>query len=371
MIRIPNNHFIDYINAHKHKNLHPKLSKLYTKFPPTINNMKNMIFYGPAGVGKYTQTLASILKYSSYGLNYEKKLCITYNKSNYVIKISDVHYEVDMSLLGCQSKIMWHEIYTHIIDIISAKTVKSGIIVCKYFHNINSELLENFYGYMQNVIFPSVNVKFILITESTGFIPQNILECCYMVRVPRPTLLKYNSILNEKINANPNNANANPNNANANPNNANANPNNANANPNNANANNANANNANMRLSNITNIKYIGSLSNQLHNDNKISDNIVALLLDKNINLNELREKIYDIFIYNIDPYTCLWNILSHLFSHNLIPNINGNSAMPEIVIKIIGFSKYFNNNYRPIYHYENILLFLYTVIWANPTSRN
>ena len=343
MIRIPNNHFIDYINAHKHKNLHPKLSKLYTKFPPTINNMKNMIFYGPAGVGKYTQTLASILKYSSYGLNYEKKLCITYNKSNYVIKISDVHYEVDMSLLGCQAKIMWHEIYTHIIDIISAKTVKSGIIVCKYFHNINSELLENFYGYMQNVIFPSVNVKFILITESTGFIPQNILECCYMVRVPRPTLLKYNSILNEKINK----TNANPNNANANP------------------------NNANMRLSNITNIKYIGSLSNQLHNDNKISDNIVALLLDKNINLNELREKIYDIFIYNIDPYTCLWNILSHLFSHNLIPNINGNSAMPEIVIKIIGFSKYFNNNYRPIYHYENILLFLYTVIWANPTSRN
>ena len=335
MIRIPNNHFIDYINAYKNKNLHPKLAKLFTKFPKTVNAMKNTIFYGPAGVGKYTQMLASILKYSLYGLNYEKKLYIAYNKTTYVIKISDIHYEIDMSLLGCQAKIMWHEIYTHIIDIISAKTDKSGIIVCKYFHSINSELLENFYGYMQNVIFPSVNVKFILIAESIGFIPQNILECCYMVRVPRPTLIKYNSILGEKININDKI--------------------------------NINAINTNTTLSNITNIKYAGSVSNRLHNDNKISDNIVALLLDKNINLNELREKIYDIFIYNIDPYTCLWNILSHLFTNNLIPNINGNNAMPEIVIKIIGFSKYFNNNYRPIYHYENILLFLYTVIWNTP----
>jgi len=68
-----------------------------------------------------------------------------------------------MSLLGCNSKLLWHEIYQQLVDIISAKTEKSGIIVCKEFHNIHSELLENFYSYMQNNNDSSINIKFILL----------------------------------------------------------------------------------------------------------------------------------------------------------------------------------------------------------------
>ena len=139
----------EYIQENKRANIHPKLDKIYSKFPKTLNELKNVIFYGPSGTGKYTQMLHLIKKYSPTELKYEKKISVNFNKQSYFFKISDIHYEVDMSLLGCNSKLLWHEIYQQIIDIISAKADKSGIIVCKYFHEIHSELLENFYSYMQ------------------------------------------------------------------------------------------------------------------------------------------------------------------------------------------------------------------------------
>jgi hypothetical protein len=100
-----------------------------------------------------------------------------------------------MSLLGCNSKLLWHEIYLQFIDIISAKTEKSGIIVCKYFHEIHSELLENFYSYMQQNTSLSVDIKFILITEELSFIPDNILNCCEIIHLSRPAKTIYNNCL--------------------------------------------------------------------------------------------------------------------------------------------------------------------------------
>jgi Cdc6-like AAA superfamily ATPase len=134
-------HFEEYIAENTRENLHPKLNKQLSKFPKTLHEFKNVIFYGASGTGKYTQMLKSIKKYSPTDLKYERKISLTYNKQQYFFKISDIHYEVDMSLIGCNSKLLCHEIYQQIIDIISAKTEKSGIIVCKYFHDIHSELL--------------------------------------------------------------------------------------------------------------------------------------------------------------------------------------------------------------------------------------
>ena len=175
-------HFEEYIIENNRVNLHPKLNKIYEKFPKSLDRLKNIIFFGPNGTGKYTQMLKSIKKYSPTELKYEKKISLTYNKQQYFFKISDIHYEIDMSLLGCNSKLLWHEIYQQIIDIISAKTEKSGIIVCKYFHDIHSELLENFYSYMQQNNSNSIDLKFIIITEELSFIPDNILNCCEIIK---------------------------------------------------------------------------------------------------------------------------------------------------------------------------------------------
>jgi hypothetical protein len=197
-------HFEEYIQASQKQNLHPKLDKILQKFPSKIQDFKNVIFYGTSGIGKYTQMLKAIKKYSPTELKYEKKISVTFNKQTYFFKISDIHYEVDLSLLGCNSKQLWHEIYLQIVDIVSAKTEKSGIIVCKYFNEINSELLENFYSYMQQNNAINVDLKFIIITEELSFIPDNILNCCEIINIRRPTKIAYlkcvdNKSVNNKI----------------------------------------------------------------------------------------------------------------------------------------------------------------------------
>ena len=65
-------HFEEYIHASQKQNMHKKLEKVFQKFPDNIQNLKNIIFYGPSGVGKYTQMLRSIKKYSPSDLKYEK-----------------------------------------------------------------------------------------------------------------------------------------------------------------------------------------------------------------------------------------------------------------------------------------------------------
>ena len=143
-------HFEDYVASVKRENLHSSLHKTYNYFPDNIRDLPNLILYGPHGVGKYSQGLFAIQKYSSSDLKYERKIKIEHNRSMpYFIKISDIHFEVDMSLLGCNAKILWGKIYNQIIDILETKPKPYGIIICKNFHLIHNELLDVFYSYMQ------------------------------------------------------------------------------------------------------------------------------------------------------------------------------------------------------------------------------
>lgn len=311
-------HFEEYINENVRVNLHPKLDKIYKCFPKSIADFKNIIFFGPSGTGKYTQMLKSIQKYSPTELKYEKKMSLTYNKQQYFFKISDIHYEVDMSLLGCNSKLLWHEIYQQIIDIISAKNEKSGIIVCKYFHDIHSELLENFYSYMQKNNNISVDVKFILITKEISFIPDNILNCCEIINISRPTKTLYSRCIRNKLPAN-------------------------------------------LKPENITNIKVLHIYNEELMLQYKIICNkIIRNLLNINeIQFLKFRDILYDLFIYNLNINDCIWYILSTLIEERKINAGN----LSQILIKTYCFFQYYNNNYRPIYHVENYFLNLAKII--------
>lgn len=311
-------HFEEYILESQRENLHPKLEKIYNKFPPTLDKLKNMIFFGPGGVGKYSQMLRSIKKYSPSELKYEKKISITFNKQQYFFKISDIHYEIDMSLLGCNSKLLWHDIYLQIIDIISAKVEKSGIIVCKYFNEIHSELLENFYSYMQKTNYMSIDLKFILITEQLSFIPDNILNCCEIISVPKPSKLIYNKCLKNKLKNK-------------------------------------------IDVNNITNIKnlYLDQDTGLLQYKiicNKIIENMINIQENKFL---KFRDLLYDIFIYNLDITDCIWYILSTLIEQNKIKN----EHLSDILLKTYSFFQYYNNNYRPIYHIEHYLYYLIKII--------
>jgi DNA polymerase III delta prime subunit len=308
--------FDDYIN--QENLLHKKLNKVYEKFPTDLKDLKNMIFYGPRGVGKYTQMLNTIKKYSPSELKYEKKISINFNKTIYYFKISDIHYEIDMSLLGCQSKLLWNEIYHQIIDIIiSTKSNNSGIIVCKYFNEIHNELLEIFYSYMQTLFNTNINIKFILLTEDISFIPDNINNNCQIINIERPSRNAYNKCLKNK-------------------------------------------NNLPNKLSTISNIKNLKSQINLIDSHITICNQIIELLINYNsLNFHNFRDILYDIFIYNIDIYECIWYILENLINKNSIKQKDINKIL-KITYK---FFQYYNNNYRPIYHLENYLLNLITII--------
>ena len=314
-------HFEEYVVENQRVNLHPKLEKMYTKFPKDIIELKNLIFYGPSGIGKYTQMLKSIKKYSPSELKYEKKISVTYNKCQYFFKISDIHCEIDMSLLGCNSKMLWHEIYLQIIDIISTKNEKSGIIVCKNFNDIHSELLDNFYSYMQKNNANCVDLKFIIITEELSFIPDNILNCCQIIHIARPSKSNYIKCIKKLPNK--------------------------------------------FQLENITNIKNIKILydyNEQLMSNYKIICNkiIQSLLKLEEINFLKFRDVLYDMFIYNLDISDCIWYVLTTLVSEKKIRK----EDISTVLIKTYCFFKYYNNNYRPIYHMENYFFNIAKIIY-------
>jgi hypothetical protein len=321
-------HFEEYIVSNQKINLHPKLESVFLKnFPQSIQQLKNVIFYGPSGVGKYTQVLRSIKKYSPSELKYEKKLSIVFNKQVYYFKISDIHYEIDMSILGCNSKLLWHDIYQQIIDIISAKPEKNGIIVCKNFHDIHSELLDNFYSYMQNNLMTSFNITFFIISEHISFLPDNIIKCCEIIHIPRPSA----SIYNKCIQTTPKRKK--------------------------------------LPLSEITNIKNLHSDELVMDHYKIITDKILHVILhvEEEFKIVVFRDLLYDILIYNLDINQCVWYIVTTLITSNKIPQKN----VGDVLMNMYKFFKYYNNNYRPIYHLEYFFTYIIQVVYGFEQKNN
>jgi hypothetical protein len=167
---------------------------------------------------------------------------------------------------------------------------------------------------MQTLPNVSIDLKFILITEEISFIPDNILNCCKLIKVPRPTRLLYNRCLKNKIKKD-------------------------------------------SKLEEITNIKnIIASVTQLMHPYEIICDKI----LEDIININEmqflkLRDKLYDILIYNLDVTDCVWYILEKLIKNDQLKK----NHLNDVLIKTYNFLQYYNNNYRPIYHLESFILYL------------
>lgn len=330
-------HFEEYVKSGETDPVHNILS-IFTD--TSIVTMNNLIIYGPPGIGKYTYTLKILKNFSPSGLKYEKKLTLLYNKTYYYFKISDIHYEIDMSLLGCNSKLLWHEIYNQISDIIAAKADKIGIILCKNFNEIHNELLETFYSYMQSQYNSGITIKFIVITQDISFIPDNILNCCKKIKLPRPARSTYNKCLKVKLNKD-------------------------------------------INLSLITNIKDIKNLNvNQFENSTSttnakfdkriatttsvqqpykvICDRILQMIMNiSDLKFLALRELLYDICIFDLNITNCIWYILDVLINNNDLSS----NKLNLILLETYPFFKLYNNNYRPIYHLEKYILYITAVI--------
>ena len=310
--------FDEYVLTCDIYNFHPKLSMMIDNFPEEFEKLKNIIIYGPPGVGKYTQSLNIVSRYSPSVLKYEKKTLIPYSngKNSYICKLSDIHYEIDMSLLGCNAKTLWHDIYNHIIDIIGGTSHKNGIILCKNMHTVDHDLLDALYSYMQNSCKSSaVHLRYIFITESVSFLPNNIVQCCELISVPKP---RVSSIKKHVRKHNPEVSND--------------------------------------MISRNINIKslYSSRSRGQLEVFEIIVQNIVRFVTSsvENIVFSELREYIYDLFVYDTNIHLSMWAVLSRLIDGCYIDEQN----IDVCIEKTFELFKLYNNNYRPIYHLEKYL---------------
>jgi len=338
--------FEEYIYSVEKQNIHKELVPIIEQFPNEIEQFDNMIVYGPSGVGKYSQVLHLLKKYSPTKMKYQNSIIIENDKKRYSYNISDIHYEIDMALLGCNSKVLWHSIYQNIIDVVSLKPRKVGIIVCKNFHLVHGELLEIFYSYIQQYNNPylSIKIKFILITENIGFLPENILNICYTLPVRRPsrddlkeiykhtdtpkkdieflekvsdykTVLTDNTVL-DKLEPD--------------------------------------------SIINLKELRYFPLVNgaDTIPEDifNIICNNIISEMdQHENLDFTKFRDTIYDILVYNLDAAECIFYILSFFVGNGKLSKTDSS----QILNKIHPFLKYYNNNYRPIYHLETILIYI------------
>ena len=114
---------------------------------------------------------------------------------------------------------------------------------------------------------------------------------------------------------------------------------------------------------NIINIKELKSFSlfekeDDIPDDifNIICNNIIQELTYPNkIVFTNFRDTIYDILIYNLDFTECLWYILNHFIKNGSLSS----NKITNILKKTHLFLKYYNNNYRPIYHLESIFFYI------------
>jgi len=310
--------FEEYVQSVKIMNYHPYLNSFQDI---DLASIPNTIYYGPSGVGKYSQVLYRLSKHSPSHLKYQKKMKVSTEKGDYSFSFSDVHYEVDMGLLGCNAKIIWEALYQQIVDIVSVKTEKVGVLVCCNFHQIHSELLDIFFLYFKqyqqtnNILFNKNNIvlKYILLTEHVSFLPNSFIHSCHLISVPRPSkqllFMGKSSDIRKKA--------------------------------------------VSLDLRKISNLKEIHRLSFSSHLENmdlfqKVCEPLVQWLSKPyEIDILKVRECLYNISIYQLDFMDCLWYLLRHVTLSR--------QKWGVLLHNTSHYLKFYNNNYRTIYHFENI----------------
>ena len=309
-----------------------------TKF----DKFTNYIFYGPTCSYKYKNALKLLQYFSPSGLKYEKKLYINISKTEFYIKISDIHYEIDIENFIYNSKNLWNDIYNIIYNSVASSDLKKGYIVLRNFDKINCDLLDLLYNYMQKELFSSILIRFIIITECISFIPEkiiNISKILYFSKLNKKNIYSISNknnrqfikhkCLEDKIN-----------------------------------------NTSNYTLEtiihkintiNIYSVLDISKNINYIEHHKSICETYISILTTDNYNIKNIRTLLYDMLIYNLNIQECFFYIIQNLILRKII-----NTNINDLIVHSLIFFKNYNNNYRPIFHLESFTLYLIELINEN-----
>ena len=304
----------------------------------------NYIFFGPPCSYKYKSALKLIQYFSPSSLKYEKKLYISVSKTEFYIKISDIHYEIDIENFIYNSKCLWNDIYNIIYNSIASSDLKKGYIVLRNFDKINCDLLDLLYNYMQKELFSSILIRFIIITDCLSFIPDkiiNISKILYFSKLTKKNIYAISNKTNKQffkhISLEEKNA----------------------------------ATNASDTLEtiihkvnnpNIYNVLDISNNINYIEHHKSICETYISMLITNNYNIKNIRTLLYDILIYNLNIQECFYYIIQNLILRKIIKT----DAIADLIVNSLIFLKNYNNNYRPIFHLESFTLYLIGLINEN-----
>lgn len=310
-----------------------------------FHHPQNIIIFSPPGSNKLTLALSIILPFSPSHLKYEKFIHLNNDKVFISFKMSDAHFEIDLQSLSSFSKTIWNDIFLLIIDIVFVKPSKFSIILFKNFSNIHNDLIDSFYTYIQHYNLSLTNkenvlIKFIILTDHISFIPQNILQISTILPIPKPDLDTYNQMMTFTT-------------------------------PSLFHSFHKPHHSSHTQIPKPTallthDVKNINNF-NLLHlppdffidHLKLVSDSIIHSIIHyQDIVMTKFRDTLYEILTYNLDVYECVWYVLCHFIERPSPPRIL-KTQINNILLKTQLFFKYYNNNYRPIYHLENIFYYI------------
>lgn len=280
------------------KTLHPTLT--------LPDKKRNLIIYGASGSGKYYQALYYLKQFSPTDLKYESKVSILYNKEEYFYRVSDIHIEIDIELLGCQAKALWNTIYKYINNMTFLHN--EIFILCKNFHHINDDLYDIFDCYMQKNYYKETKIHYILITQSVSNIHDRISNKCCILHISRPQKTILQQVMKIKY----------------------------------------------KEYDQLIELKH-----DTIEYGNKTINSICKIIIEKNTTIKIIREKLYDLLTYNIS----LWKLIHQIIEQLRIAKLLTNDNCLEVYTLIFKTIKLYNNNYREIFHLESLVVNLIILI--------
>ena len=260
-------------------------------FPNNIEDLNNIILYGPYKSNKYIYGLSIINKYSKKKLKYQNKCYITINNKEYVLKISDIHIEINMEYFQYSSKNLWEELITQIENIAFSNNNKTFIILCKNFHKISKIYLDDIYTKIKHNIFRNKKIifKYIILTEALAMIPYNIINISTVISAKTQLI----------------------------------------------------------------------SPSNYIEFEEKNINKLLSIIKNKNLDILNLRNILYDILSYNLSISKCFQTIIENL----VIEYKFNDETINNIYINYFNTIALYNDNYRPIFHLERVILYFMNII--------